>query len=136
MDDDDVLEFLDGEAESEKTPSTTSSQLSSPKTVKKLQCSIANMEKDLKNIKDVLDEVSLSLNKKMNKVFSGSILQVELSAQQGSDLSHYLEASHNCKWKTTHQHVDVGGPLYVKDANHQIEEWKATEMKEEWEKHG
>ena len=131
-----MLEFLDGEAESQTTPSSTSSQLSSPKNVKKLQHSIANVEKDLKNIKNVLDEISPSLNRKINKVFSGSILQAELSAQQGSDLDCYLQASHNHKWKTTCWCVNVGGPLYIKDANRQIEEWKAMEMREEWEKCG
>ena len=129
-----MLEFFDSECECEKTPSMSSSKLSSPKNMKRLQCSIEKVKKNLKDIEDVLDEASPSLNKKINKIFNGSLMQAELSAQQGSDLDRYLEASHNCKQKTTHWRINVGGPLYVKDANHRIEEQKATEMRDEWEK--
>ena len=136
VDDGPELQFFDGpDADTNtKTPSPRSSQLSSPKTIRKLRYSIAKVQKNLNEVKEILNEASPSLSKKINKVFTGSLTQAELSAQRGEDLDRYLQASLRRKRVTSRRRVNAGGPLYVKDANRRIEEWKASEMKEEWEK--
>lgn len=120
----------DAEGNSPPPPSTPSSDASSPKNIQKLRHHISKAERSLGEIKHIVNNASPGLTNRIEKVFSGSLMQAELRAQHEDDLdSFHLAAKRQNRPRSRRQVQSLSstGVLSVKDANHHIEARKEEE---------
>jgi hypothetical protein len=125
-DDDSTLTFIDGEA----IPSSpTNASISPPRTAYKLRQRITKARKSLEEIEAILSESSPTLNRRLNRIFDGSLMQAELNAQRATEIETLRQLNGRKNTKRNYRQVQVGGILSVKDANRHIKARKVEEMK-------
>jgi hypothetical protein len=113
-------------------PLSSSITNSPPTIVRKLRRSINKAQEGLDKLSDELSTLSLQLNKRLDHIFKGSLIQAELNAQRGNDIQRILSNREHLKTKKTQQQIRVQGALFVKDANRHIKAREAEDIKKQW----
>lgn len=111
-------------------PSTPSSNSSPPKTLSKLRLHINKAYEAMAELDEASQTMSPKLMKNISKIFSGSLVQAESSAQYKDDLTHLRHSARRQNKTKSRRHVQClreEGILTVKDANHYIQERKQNE---------
>jgi hypothetical protein len=115
--------------DSERSSPSTIESISPPKTIQKLRTNVNKARKSLQEIDTILDTLNPRLNRRLDKIFEGSLIQAELNAQRAEDIENLMKLNKRKSIKKTRRQVQVGGVLTVKDANRSIQTRKIEEMK-------
>jgi hypothetical protein len=107
--------------------SPTTVSISPPRTAPKLRKRIQKFQKSLHET-----DLSPALTRRLDKIFSGSLMQAELGAQFADDVEHFIKLNRRKSAPKSRRQIKAGGVLSVKDANHRIEARKVEEMKKNW----
>jgi hypothetical protein len=83
----------------------------------------------LQEIKAILSESSLTLNRWFNRIFDGSLMQAELNAQRGTKIESLIIHNRCKNTKKNCRQVQTSSILNVKDANRHIKARKDREMR-------
>jgi hypothetical protein len=113
-------------------PPSSSPTSSPPTTISKLRQSINKAQNALQDLTEDLNTLNPKLTPRLQRIFQGSLIQAELSAQQGEDLSRVLRNREHLHAKKTRRQVKAIGALSVKDANRRIEAREVEETEKEW----
>ncbi|EED24631.1 histone H3, putative [Talaromyces stipitatus ATCC 10500] len=109
-----------GEADDTIPSSPTTKSISPPSTAVKLRRYVNKIEKSIDGIKDILDEVSPGLSRRIKVVNQGSLTLAELGDLHRESFAKVRDIATRKNQKTTKRQVKASGALYVKDANHLI----------------
>ncbi|OAS99282.1 uncharacterized protein BDCG_16053 [Blastomyces dermatitidis ER-3] len=112
-------------------PATVSLQLTSSEMVAKLCHQINAAAKTLEDVKNTLTP---GLTRWLNKIFKGSMIQVELNAHREDELAVHYQANRCWIVKSSRRQVQVGEVLTIKDVNCKIATCRADEMKKMFNK--
>ncbi|EED16912.1 hypothetical protein TSTA_019730 [Talaromyces stipitatus ATCC 10500] len=106
-----------GEADDIIPSSPTTKSISPPSTAVKLRRYVNEIEKSIDSIKDIPDEVSPGLSRRIKVVNQGSLTLAELGDLHRESFAKVRDTATRKNQKTTKRQVKVSGALYVKDAN-------------------
>ncbi|EED19245.1 hypothetical protein TSTA_025620 [Talaromyces stipitatus ATCC 10500] len=109
-----------GEADDTIPSSPTTKSISLPSTAVKLRRYVNKIEKSIDGIKDILDEVSPGLSRRIKVVNQGSLTLAELGDLHRESFAKVRDTATRKNQKTTKRQVKASGILYVKDANRLI----------------
>ncbi|KAI7972924.1 hypothetical protein EIK77_000811 [Talaromyces pinophilus] len=109
-----------GEMDDTIPSSPTTKSISLPSTAAKLRRYINKIEKSIDGIKDILDEASPGLSRRIKVVNQGSLTLAELGDLHCEDFIKVRDRAARKNQKTTRRQVKAFGALYVKDANRLI----------------
>jgi hypothetical protein len=109
-----------GEVDDTIPSSPTTKSISPPSSVQKLRRYINKIEKSLDGIKDILDEASPGLIRRIKTVNQGSLVIADLGELHRESFAQVREAAKRKNQKKTKRQVKAVGALYVKDANRMI----------------
>ncbi|EED11477.1 conserved hypothetical protein [Talaromyces stipitatus ATCC 10500] len=109
-----------GEADDTIPSSPTTKSISPPSTAVKLRRYVNKIEKSIDGIKDILDEVSPGLSRRIKVVNQGSLTLAELGDLHRESFAKVRDIATRKNQKTTKRQVKASGALYVKDANRLI----------------
>ncbi|TQB77032.1 hypothetical protein MPDQ_005515 [Monascus purpureus] len=109
-----------------------SSSVSPPTTVDQLRNSINNAQNATNESSEEESNISGDhLRGRLDRIFTGSLIQAELAAQHQQDIKKLLHANQRKNWKKTRRSLQTGGVLSIKDANHRIEAKNLERMKKD-----
>ena len=114
------------------TPPSSLITNSPPTTVRKLRHSINKAQGALNELNNDLDLISPQLNKRLEHIFKGSLIQAELNAQRENDMQQILRNREHLKTKKTRQQIRTRGALFVRDANRRIKAREVEDIEKEW----
>jgi hypothetical protein len=120
-----VIDMPDGSGNIILSSPTTAS-ISPPRTAPKLRERIKKFQKSLHET-----DISPTLSRRLDKIFTGSLIQAELGAQF-ANVVHFIKLNRRKSQPKSRRQINAGGVLSVKDANHRIEARKVEEMKKDW----
>jgi hypothetical protein len=103
-----------------------------PTTVRKLRRSINKAQEALYMLNDDLDMISPRLNRRLEHIFIGSLVQAELNAQYENDILQILRNREHLKTKKTWWQIRMQNALFVKDANRHIKAREEEDIRKEW----
>ena len=81
-----------------------------------------------------MDLISPQLNKRLEYIFKGSLIQAELNAQRENDMQQILRNREHLKTKKTQQQIRTRGALFVRDANRRIKAREVEDIEKEWKR--
>jgi hypothetical protein len=125
FDSESVIDMPDGSGNIIPSSPTTLS-ISPPRTAPKLRKRIEKFQKSLHET-----DLSPTMTRRLDKIFSGSLMQAELGAQFANDVEHFIKLNRRKSAPKNRRQINAGGVLSVRDANHRIEARKVEEMKKE-----
>ncbi|EED12064.1 conserved hypothetical protein [Talaromyces stipitatus ATCC 10500] len=108
------------EADDTIPSSPTTKSISPPSTAVKLRRYVNKIEKSIDSIKDILDEVSPGLSRRIKVVNQGSLTLAKLGDLHRESFAKVRDIATRKNQKTTKRQVKASGALYVKDANRLI----------------
>jgi hypothetical protein len=111
---------IHGEVDDTIPSSPTIKSISPPLTIRKLRRYINKIEQSVDNIKNVLDEASPGLARRIKTINQGSLIIAGLGELHRESFEKIRDTANRKKQKTTKRQVKAVGALYVKDANHLI----------------
>jgi hypothetical protein len=97
--------------------SLTVKSISPPSSIQKLRRYINKMERSLESIKDILDEKSPGLQRRIKKINQGSLILADLGELYRESFAKVRDTAKRKNQKTTKRQVKASGALYVKDTN-------------------
>ncbi|EED14418.1 conserved hypothetical protein [Talaromyces stipitatus ATCC 10500] len=106
-----------GEADDTIPSSPTTKSISPPSTAVKLRRYVNKIEKSIDSIKNILDEVSPGLSRRIKVVNQGSLTLAELGDLHRESFAKVRDTATRKNQKTTKRQVKASGALYIKDAN-------------------
>ncbi|EED14599.1 conserved hypothetical protein [Talaromyces stipitatus ATCC 10500] len=109
-----------GEADEAIPSSPTTKSISPPSTVAKLRRYVNKIEKSIDSIKDILDEASPGLSRRIKVVNQRSLTLAELGDLHRESFAKVRDTAARKNKKTTRRQVKASGALYVGDANRLI----------------
>ncbi|EED15733.1 hypothetical protein TSTA_051700 [Talaromyces stipitatus ATCC 10500] len=98
----------------------TIKSISPPSSVQKLRRYVNKIEKSLDGIKDILDESSPGLIRRIKTVNQGSLIMADLGELHRENFTQIRDTAKRKAAKRTKRQVKAVGALYVKDANRLI----------------
>jgi hypothetical protein len=105
-----------GEVNDTIPSSPTIKSISPPSSVQKLRRYISKMERSLECIKDILDEKSPGLERRIKKINQGSLILADLGELHRESFAKVRDTAKRKNQKVTKRQVKASGALYVKDA--------------------
>ena len=109
-----------GEADDTIPSSPTVNSISPPSTTAKLRRHVNKIHKSIDCIKNILDEASPGLSRRLKKIHEGSLALAELGDLHRENFSRIRDTAARKNQKSTKRQVKAFGALYVKDANRLI----------------
>ena len=122
-----VLEMWDGDTPPPQPEPLLSSSISPPTTVNRLQHSIKKAQASLQDD----GATPSSVQRRLDRIFTGSLIQAELAAQCQDDVEKLLRANQRKTRKKTRRTLQLKGTLSVKDANRRIEARSIEQMEKD-----
>ncbi|KAF3407697.1 hypothetical protein DPV78_001460 [Talaromyces pinophilus] len=109
-----------GEADDTIPSSPTIKSISPPSTTAKLRRYVNKIEKSIDSIKDILNEASPGLSRRIKTINKGSLTIAKLGDLHRENFTRIQDIAARKNKKSTRHQVKAFGALYVKDANRLI----------------
>lgn len=120
IDDGDILKIYGGELDGDIPSSPTHKSISPPSTVQKLRRYIKKIDRSIEGIKDILDEASPGLARRINTINQGSLALAELGDMHRDDFARIRNINNRKNQRKTKRQIKHFGALQRGEANRMI----------------